>query len=41
MFDAEDGNFNDGVERYPTVIATLDAIDTFCVIYFTIEYFVR
>ena len=27
--------------RYPTVIAILDVVDTFCIVYFTLEYVVR
>ena len=29
------------VVRYPTVIAILDAVDTICIVYFTLEYLVR
>lgn len=39
--EPEDGNDEDGVTRYWEVIYVLNAIDTVCVVYFTLEYLVR
>lgn len=39
--EPEDGNYDDGVERFETVIVILGVIDTICVTYFTLEYVIR
>ena len=39
--EPEDGDDEDGVDRYWEVIHLLNAIDTVCVVYFTLEYVIR